>query len=362
MPTKARSGFPMSFPEAVAPAAPAAAEAAAVTGPMAEFNEALKWGEFAKMPAQERNIKQVFNALLDELRDRGADDRTIQRLRRRGAANVLRGKALPADLARSLGKGANHSLRAAQAALRGFKGKDLERAVSRTLGMLKRTGEFDDALLKEIGRGLKKAGPGALQKIPVQQVVAGLAERGQGGILEKLAGKITGRKRGVVGPAVAEAATAVGPATPATRQALTKAGIGGMGKTLGRRLLGPAAAAAFTAYEVYHTFISPEQRRLAAARLGRTSSEQPVTSWEALKHRMEQQEALIQRKAVLMQKEPNMMNELIRALAGQRMDTSPLTDSEMSLGNVPRAPEQRYRAREAPMTLLDNLLSEMGNR
>ena len=324
--------------------------------PLAQFKEALKWDSFAVGPPDQRNPKAALQMLLDELSERGADDTVLTRLRRMGPERVLSGKALPAEVLAKI-PGGNSSLKQARKALRGVKGNQLRSSIEKTLSTLKETGEFDDRILDEIRQGVMKLGPEKFSKLPVQQVVSAMSQRGEGGRLAALYSRITKREpMGKVGSRAAAAAQAGAPIAKETRKALGSAGIRGAGAKMGKLgKLGTIAGPLFTAYQAYETFVAPEQRGQQRALLGTASSGQPVSSLEYLRARQQSDERLMERKAVLMQREPGLLGELARTAMSTR-DSGPMTRSEMMIGSGTGAPS---RAKPSPTTLLDQLLSEL---
>lgn len=323
--------------------------------PLADLMAALKWDKFAMAPASERSPGEALEMLLEDLAEKGADDTVRSRLRRMGAERVLRMKTLPKDL---VGKvpGGDMSLKMARESLRGIQEQKWGKSIGSTLDIMRKSGEFDERILGEIEAGVKKLGPERFAQVPVQQVVRTMAERGEGGRLSNLWAKVTHRApMGKVGEA-AKAAAAAGPAVaPATRATLKAGGIRGTGPKISKLgALGAIAGAAYTAKQAYETFIAPDTGQ-ARALQGTTSGGKPVTSLEYLRARQEADDRLMERKAVLMQNEPGILEQLARTLS-QSEDTGPLTKSEMAIGNVARTPS---RTRPNPTSILDQLLSEL---
>lgn len=349
----------MGIPRGAAPPPPAVT-APTVADPLDAFREALKWDAFAMQGAHDKDPESAFRMLMEDLKKKGADDKSMARLEALGAERVLKSKTLPGDVLVRV-KGGNASLTMARSALRGLKGTQFTGTVEKTLKTMKESGEFDDRILDEIRSGVKRIGPEAFTKIPVQQVVRSMAERGEEGRVANLWNRLTKRAPlGKVGEAAATAAKA-GPVVAAeTTAALKGAGIRGIGKAAGKMgklgALANIAGVLYTANQARDVF-GGGQEQAASQRMvqGLTSAGKPLTSLEYLRSRQEADERLMERKAVLMQHEPGILEELARNLANSR-DQGPLTKSEMSVGMMPqKSPNMKPR----PTTLLDQLLSEL---
>lgn len=333
------------------------AETPATTpNPLEDLQKALQWDTFALTPASQKSPGQVFQALLDELSKQGADDTLLTKLRRMGPEKVLSGK-VPASILSAI-PGGSSTLGQAKAALKGVKAKELSAAIDKTLTVMKDSGEFDEALLNEIRGGVQKLGPDTFSKLPVQQVVRAMSERGDEGRLASVWSRLTGKPpKGTVGPGAGAAASAGPEVAATTRAALSKGGVRGMGPKIGKLgALGAVAGAGFTALQAYDVLGGGREAALQKQTLqGLTSQGRPVTSLDYLRARQQSDERLMERKAVLMKNEPGILEELARTVANSR-DRGTLTQSEMSIGAGAGATS---RPRVSPTTMLDQLLSEL---
>jgi hypothetical protein len=199
-------------------------------------------------------------------------------------------------------------------------------------------------------------------------------------VLKSQGSGFVGPSMGKAAPAVAETATVMGGAAPAAGRGklwegvLGKAGTGPL-KGAFRGVGGALTAIGLisTAHQLYDEAVrKPAIRKnplsyrdpltgegypAYAARLAAESGITP-RPLDYLRYRTEAQERLSQRKAVLFSQEPNLSQQLIATLAGEREDNSPLTRTEVMIG-APTPVRQAGPTKRGVETMLDRLLAEL---
>jgi hypothetical protein len=342
-----------------------------------ELRRLFRFGKLAVRG--DRTTEQIFELLLQDLRDSGVPQEAINSIEQKGVGFLRRG-SVASSVEKLAGTPENvqqvkSSLRAARASVRGVSPKMLQR-------------EFDDflkALVAESPEGLrgdaqriveelKRLGPKRLSELGSRTVTSALVTRGDQPLVANLLRKAV---RKAPYPAVAESIKVVLEQTggiPAVGEApagLAAAGVGGFSKGagFGRKALGMLGKGAGgpIGLGIGAALIAPRvmdvlgrggrAREMARTGFGALG---PQSSAEYLRERINAQETLTRRKMVMTKFEPQLFNEVLRVLATEGVPEGSLTTTERQIGTPRGGAVAGQRTSQDVQFLLDHLLSQMG--
>jgi hypothetical protein len=328
-----------------------------------------------------RKIEDIWATFLRELDDLGVPIEARARIEALGAQQVLGGKSkgLPESVAKLAGGKENvaaikETQRLARQSLKGLDEKTLQREWDDILTRLAKDEQFTDPNGRRVLKELRAISPKTVARVGAGQTMSALARRGNDPIITRIFNKIM-RRPGLpsLPPGIQETLKAANEGrlpkvTAAGEQALTKAGVKGLGmgrKVLGlggRSAIGAAGIGLFAAFEVgrVRDIMGRESRAKKLALQG-FQGLGPASSVGFLRDVVSKQEAIARRKVVMQRFEPELFQEVVRVLSdtGQSKDT--LTSTERRIGaNAEVGAMRRGRSTEDVQFLLDQLFSQMG--
>jgi hypothetical protein len=387
------ANIPFSDPKSVL----GLAEGAAV-GAGEDIGHLRRMADWGRIWMQKAGLEERFAAVIETLRAEGAPEEAIRILEAEGP-DVLKkspnklGKALWAAAGTKEQKAMiSETLSLARQYPKGVPPAIQKKYLDQALSLAKKAGVPEEAIAD-----LRKTGPKVIGRFGAARVLSSLEaarpetlaakmwafvlQKGKPGGWGKrrpaLTAEIKSELARVQGFGVAgEPTTAVGkaarragvtragalpPPEPEILGAAGKRGVKGLGKvSRGLRGLGkasPMIGAALLGWGMYDSLVGKKKRARAILEASRGGTGQPLQSLETIREILAKRDAIARRR-VMLNKDPDLMNQIIQALAGQ-VGRGPLTRSEMALGTAATQPAQKERSPEEMKYLMDQLLGEM---
>jgi hypothetical protein len=333
----------------------------------------LQWEKHILTDPKARDIGAIHQQLLEDLQASKVSRSVIKEVRKAGP-EILRKKRLPPGVLQAgRAYGATDVLvekfDTAQTAFRGMQPKELAKGYKQLLAALKTAGVEDDILAE-----LRTVSPVTLLGPKPSEVLQALSARGKDGVLTRVWNTLTKRSPTPQVPeAVLEAvASESGPATAAglagTTKALAGAGVRGFSKgarafrALGRGpgLIGIGASALMSAQSIYNMASGNQAKADEMALRGGPLGGPGVRSSDVLRQMLQERDALARRKLVAVTQEPQLTQQVIQAMMGDRPAPSTLTRSEMRVG-AGAGQQMPGKSEKDTMELVEALLSQMGS-
>jgi len=374
------------------------AEGGAAVGAGEDIGNLRRMADWGRIWMQKAGLEERFAAVIETLRAEGVPEEAINILEAEGP-DVLRKS--PNKLGQALWKAAgtkeqkalvSETLSLARQYPKGVPPVIQKKYLEQALGMAKKAGVPAEAIAD-----LRKVGPKVIGRFGAARVLSSLESArpetlaakmwawtlskgkpgGWGKRRPQLSAEIKSELARVQGFEVGgEPTTRVGkaarkmgvtrpgalpPPEPGVLKAAGKQGVKGLGKvSRGLRGLGrasPIIGAGLVGWGLYDSLVGKKKRARAMVEASRGGTGQPLQSLEMIREILAKRDA-ISRRRVMLNKDPDLMNQVIQALAGQ-VGRGPLTRSEMALGTAASQPAQKERSPEEMKYLLDQLLGEM---
>jgi hypothetical protein len=329
------------------------------------------------------HANEVWNTLLQELKDLGIPADAHSRIKTMGPNQVLSGKAfakgLPDSVVGMAGGSANtraikEAVKAARAAKEGLSGEALVQQWKEFLSANANDPVFSDENGKRIFAELKAVDPKLVAKYGPSRTVSALSVRGDDPMIVRMFNKTFKR------PGLPKIPQGIQDTLKSLNEGklpkvgikagieFSEAGVKGMG--IGRKVLGlagrskmgmaiPAIAAGFEINRA--AGILGRKGRAKKMALQGFSEMGPSSSVDYLRNRVQQQESVARRSVTMQKFEPELFQDVIRVLSDVGEGPGSLTSSERRIGSSEEVGQgPRGRSKEDVKFLLDQLFNQMG--
>jgi hypothetical protein len=355
--------------------APSPGPGGATVDPLADLKRHLRWEKTIVSDPKAREITTVHRTLMKFLKDQGASPAALNRIRKLGP-ELLRETRLPkAVLGAALTVGERDILvdtfEQARTAYHGLRPKALKEGYTALLRELKNAD-----VPPEIIAELRKASPQTLLGPRPSEVLQVLASRGKDGRLAQVWNRLRGKGPTPQVPAnvLETVAAESGPVSKVAKAAATGVlaakgvrGFSGAARTFrgvggGWGLAGIAGGALMSAQSIYNMAYGNQARAEETALQGAPIGGPGVRSIDLLTKMLEDRDALARRKVVATTREPELTQQVIQAMMGERPTPSPLTKSEMRVGTGAGKGVLPGKQEKDIMEMVETLLSQMGSQ